>query len=250
MPGEWSAENTLDAAGRWVMPGFVSAHSHLWQSAYRGLASDQTLMGWVDALYGERALKAPPDAFYWFTLHGALDHLRHGITAAYNFNYGGWREGDFAREQFRAEADSGLRFVHGHNVGRMGPDMGIETAAARLKDFLAWVDIQRASTPGFLSVMINGAAAFTAGPEQSRLESALMREFGLGNHLHYLESPPEKWEEQAKFRWFLDAGLVNEKNALWPLHPCHALHSRTDGESGRGHELESVVQRSAGIGHA
>lgn len=28
----WNAE------GHWVVPGFISAHSHLWQSAYRGLA--------------------------------------------------------------------------------------------------------------------------------------------------------------------------------------------------------------------
>ncbi len=209
--GAWTAAETMEANGRWIMPGFVSAHSHLWQSAYRGLASDQTLMGWVDALYLKRAMRAPPEDFYWFTLHGALDHLRHGITGAYNFNYGGWREGDFAREQFRAEVASGIRFVHGYNVGRMDGDRTVEAATTRLRAFLAWIETQRATSPGLLSVMLNGAAAFTNGPEQSHLESALMRQFGLGNHLHYLESPPEKWEEQARFRWFLDAGLVTDK---------------------------------------
>jgi 5-methylthioadenosine/S-adenosylhomocysteine deaminase len=209
--GAWDAAETIDAGGRWVMPGFISAHSHLWQSAYRGLASDQTLMGWVDALYMERAMKAPPEAFYWFTLHGALDHLRHGITGAYNFNYGGWREGDFAREQFRAEAESGIRFVHGYNVGRMGGETTAASAGAQLSEFLAWVETRRSATPGLLSVMFNGAAAFTDGPAQSHLESALMREFGLGNHLHFLESPPDKWEEQLRFRWFLDAGLLTDK---------------------------------------
>lgn len=210
-PGAWQAEETLDARGRWVLPGFVSAHSHLWQSAYRGLASDQTLMGWVDALYIERAMKAPPEAFYWFTLHGALDHLRHGITGAYNFNYGGWRDGDFAQAQFRAEADSGIRFVHGHSIGRMSGDSGVESVGAELAEFLGWVEERRPATPGLLSVMINGSAAFTQGPGQSRLEGAIMREFGLGNHLHFLESPPEKWEEQMRFRWFLDEGLVTPK---------------------------------------
>ena len=44
-------------------------------------------MGWIDALY-KPAAKYSPEDMYWFTLDGALDHLQHGITAAYNFNYG------------------------------------------------------------------------------------------------------------------------------------------------------------------
>ena len=86
-PAGLQAKETLDAGGHWVIPGFISAHSHLWQSAFRGLGADQTLTGWIDALY-KPAAKYSPEDMYWFTLDGALDHLQHGITAAYNFNYG------------------------------------------------------------------------------------------------------------------------------------------------------------------
>ena len=85
-PAGLNAKQTLDAEGHWVTPGFISAHSHLWQSAFRGLGADKTLMGWIDALYTP-AVKASPEDMYWFTLDGALDHLEHGITAAFNFNY-------------------------------------------------------------------------------------------------------------------------------------------------------------------
>ena len=57
-PASLKAATLWDAQGRWVMPGFISAHSHLWQSAYRGLASDQTLLGWIDALYGNAVKQA------------------------------------------------------------------------------------------------------------------------------------------------------------------------------------------------
>jgi len=92
-PAGLQAVQTWDAGGHWIMPGFLSAHSHLWQAAFRGIAADKTLPGWIDGLYNVRASKAQPDDFYWFTLDGALDHLEHGITAAYNFNYGGTRWG-------------------------------------------------------------------------------------------------------------------------------------------------------------
>ena len=91
-PAGLQAKQSLDAGGHWVIPGFISAHSHLWQSAFRGLGADQTLMGWIDALY-KPAAKYSPEDMYWFTLDGALDHLEHGITAAYNFNYEAWTSG-------------------------------------------------------------------------------------------------------------------------------------------------------------
>jgi hypothetical protein len=85
------AKSTWDAHGAWIIPGFLSAHSHLWQSAFRGIAADKTLPGWIDGLYNQRASHAKAEDYYWFTLHGALDHLEHGITGAYDFVYGGTR---------------------------------------------------------------------------------------------------------------------------------------------------------------
>src|SRR6202161_269412 len=43
-PAGTQAKDVLDAGGHWIIPGFISAHSHLWQSAFRGLGSDQTLL--------------------------------------------------------------------------------------------------------------------------------------------------------------------------------------------------------------
>src|SRR5271169_1748043 len=41
------AEKVVDAHGDFMIPGFISAHSHLWQAAYRGLAAGKTLPGWI-----------------------------------------------------------------------------------------------------------------------------------------------------------------------------------------------------------
>jgi cytosine/adenosine deaminase-related metal-dependent hydrolase len=88
-PATFHARQTLDAHGHWIIPGFISAHSHLWQAAFRGLAADSTLTGWLTAVYNDSGDKSRPEDLYGFTLDGALDHLQHGITAAYSFDYGG-----------------------------------------------------------------------------------------------------------------------------------------------------------------
>jgi cytosine/adenosine deaminase-related metal-dependent hydrolase len=226
-PAGLAAKENWDAGGCWILPGFISAHSHLWQSAFRGLAADQTLPGWLTAVYTDRGVKAKPEDFYWFTLDGALDHLQHGVTAAYNFNYGGFRSRDGSdshlrpvaesndANDFRAEMDSGIRFVHGIDVGwatapGVAPAYGVAQARVPLKAFLDWTAAQPKSDR-FLAVMVNGYLAFNDTYQQAVMEKALMDEFHLGNESHYLEAPETQYAEQDKFRWFEDSGLMTKQ---------------------------------------
>jgi 5-methylthioadenosine/S-adenosylhomocysteine deaminase len=218
-PANLNPSQTWDGHGAWVIPGFISAHSHLWQAAYRGLAANQTLPGWIDDLYGKHALHNSPDDFYWFTLYGCLDHLQHGITAAYNFNYGGtgWQnQGNaFDESEFRAESEPGLRFVHGYQPDTMKPnsttpDSAIAAARQRLKSFLDWAAAQPHNA-AFLSVMINGSTAFNNTVQQAIMEATLGKEFHLGNETHFVEAPENQGEQRSKFRWMLDSGLVNDQ---------------------------------------
>ncbi len=253
-PANLHPRTAWDAHGLWLLPGFISAHSHLWQSAFRGLAADQTLTGWLNAVYLNGARHAAPDDFYWFTLDGALDHLQHGMTTAYNFNYGGGYRGpmdvpldqaiSYNGRELRAELDSGIRFIHGIDPGfatppstaaSTVPPYGLAEARPPLAAFLTWAATQTASTTTtgprgqrksarhpkqsiaatpaaadrFLGVMINGVTAFNTTVAQAYLEKALSDEFHLGSQSHYLEAPDTQYDDQTKFRWFLDTGLLS-----------------------------------------
>jgi 5-methylthioadenosine/S-adenosylhomocysteine deaminase len=220
-PAGLQAKEFWDAGGHWVIPGFISAHSHLWQSAFRGLGADQTLLGWIDALYAP-AVKSSAEDMYWFTLDGALDHLQHGITAAYNFNFEarvrgrtGMAADEYDQNGFRAETDSGIRFVHSLSAGRatalgVQPSYGYEQARVPLKAFLDWTSKQPKSS-NFLSVMISGRTAFNDTYQQTLMEKQLGDEFHLGNETHYLEPPETQYEQQSKFRWFMDSGLLSRQ---------------------------------------
>jgi cytosine/adenosine deaminase-related metal-dependent hydrolase len=227
-PAGTQALETWDAQGMWIIPGFLSAHSHLWQSAFRGLAADQTLSGWITALYGQRASQAHAEDFYWFTLHGALDHLEHGITAAYDYNYGGtgWSNcnaNDCDEASFKGETDSGIRFIHGYQPDKIGPGDDLPEARARLKAFLDWTR-QQPHSSRFLSVMLNGSTSFNETYRQAVVEKSLMDEFHLGNQSHYLEPPETIEAERAKFKWFADSGLLGPTHYFGHfIHPTDAI---------------------------
>jgi cytosine/adenosine deaminase-related metal-dependent hydrolase len=211
-PPDLAAADTLDVAGKIIIPGFVSAHSHIWQSAFRGLAANAYVTGWGGAVYRQQAVFGTPEDFYWFTLHGSLDHLRHGITTAYNFAYGN-RAGAFQEEQLRGSIDSGLRVVHGWARPRT-----ISEAEQRklLTDFLAYAEPYK-NSPFLLGFSISGSAM----PEAAVvLDAALTREYGFVNETHYLESPVDVAKQQGYFDSFVKAGALGPS-----LYFGHFIHT-------------------------
>jgi len=217
-PASLNAARVIDGHGDYVIPGFISAHSHVWQAAWRGLAQDKTTPSWVRDLYNEHAIRAMPEDMYWFCLQGSLDHLAHGITTVFDFamNRGAVSnmDSDYDKAQFKAKVDSGIRFEHaftpnvqaGTAIGSAaagGDDrLNLDQARARLKAFLDWTAAQH--SPQFLSVMLSGANA----GGQPVGAAILMKEFHLGNEVHYLEAPDNQIAQRANFNSYKQGGLL------------------------------------------
>jgi cytosine/adenosine deaminase-related metal-dependent hydrolase len=225
-PGEpppgTEAAAVLDAGGRIVAPGFISAHSHLFQSPLRGLGTDQTLYGWLGAIHLLSA-HATPEDIYWFCLHGSVDFLRNGITTGYDFTYSGELGGGqhsigvgeggatppadqepFEEAQIRAKLDSGLRFINSISIVPLGTEAEIDARMERILRFAR----QFSDEPRFLKMAISGWVQRAAGIESAHREVRFMRRYGLMNQAHFLESPERVPEQQAKFAWYRDAGAL------------------------------------------
>ena len=217
-----AAGRVLDAGGRFVTPGFVSAHSHLFHSPLRGLGVNETLYGWLSAI---RHLieHATPEDLYWFCLHGSVDFLRNGITTAYDFTYSGELGGgqksigigeaaavsDINQEpyeaaQIQAKIDSGLRFINSVSIVPLGTEDEIRH---RFERVLAHAKSRDAS-PLFLKMAISGWVQRAPTIATAHREVRFMRAYGLMNQAHFLESPERIPEQQAKFAWYKEAGAL------------------------------------------
>jgi 5-methylthioadenosine/S-adenosylhomocysteine deaminase len=212
----------VDVAGKFVAPGFVSAHSHLFQSPLRGLGTDQTLYGWLNAI---KLLveHATPEDIYWFCLHGSVDFLRNGITTGYDFTYSGDLGGGqhsigsgesvassqvnqepYEEAQIRAKLDSGLRFINSISIVPLGTEQEIQDRVERILHYAS----RFSDNPLFLKMAISGWVQRSSGIESAFREVRFMRKYGLMNQAHFLESPERVAEQQAKFAWYRDAGAL------------------------------------------
>ncbi|UCA61777.1 amidohydrolase family protein [Chryseobacterium rhizoplanae] len=208
-----TAQKVIDAKGLWIIPGFISAHSHLWQSGFTGIAPNENLEGWVDKLYGVEAPKFSPEGMYSLAYRGAKDHLKNGITTVYNFTYTG-SDTTLAvdKMQLQAAIDANIRVIHGFNVLKISDHWTPEQAERRISKFLNWTKEIKDPNSCYLSTMIAGYAVYEDSSfPQAVVESKLMKKFNLYNQQHYLESLKLVEGEQKRFKWLLDTGMINSK---------------------------------------
>lgn len=220
-PAGLAADQTIDARGKLIGPGFISGHSHIYMSPLRGLATDQTLYGWVKG-FGAFTDRATAEDLYWFTLHGSIDFLRNGITTAYDFTHSGavavpavgvneavpapvLKPGPYEENQIRGKADAGLRFINSVGLPEFGTH---EEVLARLKSLIEWVQVHYGKNPLFLKMAISGGLQRAPTKATADLEVKAMRSHGLINQAHFLESPERVTEQQVKFDWYEESGAL------------------------------------------
>lgn len=231
-PAGTTAQTTYDAKGQFVLPGFISAHSHLSESAFRGLATDQyvyeypSLKGWVEVLE-TRELGTKAEDYYWFTLQGALDHLIHGITSVYNFAYARNDDEAFEESQWRGELDSGIRFIHSYEPsGKSTP----QVRRANLEKFLAYAKKEQ-SRPTVLKMAYSG---WITTAQAMQLDASFLRDYHLYSEIHFLESPVNQEAQRATFKYVTAANILGPNVSFGHfIHPDDAI-LKTVAASGSG----------------
>ncbi len=81
------ATQTLDATGSLVMPGMINAHTHLFQSFFRGLADDKPLLEWLRQCIWPGAVHLDYDSARLAALLGLMENLRSGATSVIDHQY-------------------------------------------------------------------------------------------------------------------------------------------------------------------
>lgn len=216
---EFGPAQQVDLSGRIVIPGFVSAHTHSWQSAARGLAPNGGLTQWIAAkskIFDSSLLQAGDVEL--ITAHGSIDALLHGITTLYEHNQESaiWRHGqvvdhipNYNREVFEGLLKHGQRFVFGYR--RQGyRSAGYDPRAVEQLQH-AETEIQSlrelaAASPyadRLLDIQLSSLGVYFADEALIRGDFALARRLDTGIQLHALEEPGRRERELQAVKFIL-----------------------------------------------
>lgn len=204
----------VNLEGRIVLPGFVSGHSHLWQSVFRGITPGAELSAWLNGLHYTFGTFFVEGDFAAFTRHGAFDQLRHGVTTTYNHSHFLGRNFDHYLEQFTAELTVPQRFVFAWVNDPRADDA---TWRRRLEPIIA--QVKPRADRSLLGLSINATGIYQTSDVFTR-EITLARELGLTVQVHYLEPAASQVKDRASWPRFKAAGAVFEGMSF-----AHFIHA-------------------------
>lgn len=112
-----TAEETIDATDKIVMPGLVNAHMHTWETALRGIGAEWMTADYMRLIHLNLATRYTPEDNYIANLVGALGQIDGGTTTVVDWchNITTLEHAERAIDGLR---DSGIRAVFAHGTAK------------------------------------------------------------------------------------------------------------------------------------
>ncbi len=229
----YQASQSIDCAGRVIIPGLINAHTHAAMSLLRGLADDLRLdvwlMGYVMPV--EREFVGP-DFCRLGTLLACAEMIRSGVTCFADMYY-------FEEHVARAVVEAGMRAVCSQTVLKFpSPDASsYEDSLAAARHF-----IETWKGHSLILPSVAPHAHYTCTPEILRACAALAQETDTPLHTHIAETALEVEESRKQYGmpvvpWVKKQGLLEAK-----VLAAHCVHI----DKG---EMRTLLHAGAGVAH-
>jgi 5-methylthioadenosine/S-adenosylhomocysteine deaminase len=209
---EYEGRLVLDGTGMYVVPGFVNTHTHLFQTALKGLGNDLPLHSWIKSVPAPMFASMDLETLDLSVRVGCINALRSGTTTLLDYVYPTPKHEAFDTIVHVLE-ESGIRALLGRGVADMASADGypvtgyypplVEPLEAAMEDCERLHEACRRA-PG-------GRVKFCLAPPNPRTSTdralAAMRDFAATHDsvvsMHICESPRD--DEIARERYGMSA---------------------------------------------
>ncbi len=222
------ADEVINLSGKFILPGMVCAHTHLYSALARGMPGPPRAPGSFKEILEriwwrlDRALDE--EAIYWSAYAGALDAARAGTTCLFDHHASPCRIRGSLEIVREAIEKVGLRAILCYEVtdrgGREQRDRGIEENRAFLECVRAGPGADR------FRALVGAHASFTMTDSALQACAELVWTYRTGLHVHVAEDLCD--EEEARSKYGMGAlerlshlGLLNEFSII-----AHGTHLR------------------------
>jgi 5-methylthioadenosine/S-adenosylhomocysteine deaminase len=185
------AAEVVDATGCAVMPGMTNAHTHLFQTLFRGLADDKALLDWLRDCIWPAAVHLDAEIAGAAAMAGLVENLRGGATAVIDHQYIHTDDG-INDAVCRAADKLGVRFLLAHGWADRNYHPTLEQTAEQA---VARAGAARRRWDGHdddrIRVELAPLIPWGCSDEAMRTTVAAARSWGRGTHIHCAETAIE-----------------------------------------------------------
>ncbi|HEX9444002.1 MAG TPA: amidohydrolase family protein [Candidatus Binatia bacterium] len=191
---EQDADRVLDCAGKIILPGLVSAHTHLTGMFQRGLWDETSFESWSRrSAETEKAFGASAEDVYLIHSAACIELIRHGVTTVLNmFTIPSRSPEECVDSACRALLDTGIRGILALSFKDQSPDNPDVAPDASAAD--SWIDLARevarrsSSSESRLSLMLAPSAPQRCSDPLLVRCKEMAAELEVGIHTHLAET--------------------------------------------------------------
>lgn len=231
--GVFAPRETIDCAGKVLMPGLVNTHTHVPMTLLRGLADDLRLDVWLLGymMPVEREFVSP-EFVRLGTLLGCAELIRGGVTCFADMYY-------FEDDVAQATAEAGMRAICSQTVIKFpAPDAGdYEESLEKTREFIkTW------KNHPLIIPSVGPHAVYTCTPEILREASSLAVEYDVPLHIHISETLQEVENNREEFGMPVVPYLKKQNIFDAKVIAAHCVHI-DEGE------IQTLLHHKAGVAH-
>lgn len=248
----------IDVSNKIVSPGFINTHLHAWQTAYRSIAPDVTLVhyfDWLSQMSKVARTAFTPEDIYISTLEGYLEGLNGGVTSYVDHAHNNWGA-EIMKKGFEATVDSGAR------VWWCYEPFGSEKFPVE-EHWKVYEDLSSRPRPDTVALGVSSGMGTQGSEEKLQQTKSMMRKLGVKaittHHLggpwpSHLTSPPEL-EEQGFYSLNIPVILSHapyltekDQNALKDHNMSVSITPESEFHYGHGQTTGHQILPNASLG--
>ncbi len=183
-------DEVIDARDKLVMPGFVAAHVHLFQTLYRGMGDDLLLADWLTKCIYPLSYYLDEDSSRVGAELSALEMLRSGVTTYVDSHY-------ITRDKrcydgiAQGTLNTGIRGVIVRstvNNPETTPEPFLESIDVAQKECARVIETYHGYGDGLLSVRVEPLNESSATTDMVRAMYEVSRQYKVGMSMHLAET--------------------------------------------------------------
>lgn len=233
-----------DGQGKYIIPGLINTHTHLYQVLFKGLGSDMNLKDWWPKVLAPIAMNLDEEHLENGVRHGIAEALKTGVTTVVDFMQFHPVKG-LSEVEIKTAKDMGIRIVYGRGFRDAGENMGVSAMNENIEEVfneIKYLKDKYQEDDDMVKVWLAPAAIWTfseKGLEETRIFATKTKTPIM---MHMFETEYDNVVCQEKF----NKKAINyyvEKNFLGPdLLAVHSVHVTDD-------ELDIYKQYKVKVSH-
>lgn len=122
-----------DGQGKFLFPGLINTHTHLYQGLFKGLGSDMNLKDWWPKVLAPIAMHLNEEHLGNGVRHGICEALKTGVTTIVDFMQFHPLKG-LSEKEIKTAKEMGIRLVYGRGFRDAGENMGVSNMNEKVEE--------------------------------------------------------------------------------------------------------------------